>query len=46
MKEKMLALAGEMDVPEVIIATFTETKEDRFNSYRLMAKLFEITPGK
>lgn len=45
-KEKMLALAAELDVPEVIVATFAETKEDRFESYRLMAKLFAITPGK
>jgi luciferase family oxidoreductase group 1 len=42
-KEKLEALAAELDVPEVIIATFAETKEDRFESYRLLAKLFAIT---
>jgi luciferase family oxidoreductase group 1 len=45
-KEKILALAAELDVPEVIIATFAETKEDRFESYRLLAKLFALNAGK
>jgi luciferase family oxidoreductase group 1 len=44
-KDKMAALAAELDVPEVIVATFAETKEDRFESYRLLAKLFALTPG-
>ncbi|HEY8895789.1 MAG TPA: LLM class flavin-dependent oxidoreductase [Niastella sp.] len=39
-KKKIEALAAELDVPEVIIATFAETKEDRFESYRLLAKMF------
>ena len=43
-KEKVIALAAELDVPEVIIATFAETKEDRFESYRLFAKIFNLTP--
>ncbi|MCS3797704.1 LLM class flavin-dependent oxidoreductase [Niastella sp. OAS944] len=43
-KEKVTALAAELDVPEVIIATFAETKEDRFDSYRLFAKIFNLTP--
>jgi luciferase family oxidoreductase group 1 len=44
-KEKVTALAAELDVPEVVIATFAETKEDRFESYRLLAKLFDLTAG-
>jgi luciferase family oxidoreductase group 1 len=44
-KEKMTALAAELDVPEVVVATFAETKEDRFQSYRLLAKLFELPTG-
>jgi luciferase family oxidoreductase group 1 len=44
-KEKVTALAAELDVPEVVIATFAETKEDRFESYRLFAKIFNLTPG-
>jgi luciferase family oxidoreductase group 1 len=43
-KEKVTALATELDVPEVIIATFAETKEDRFESYRLFAKIFKLAP--
>lgn len=42
-KEKVTALAAELDVPEVVIATFAETKEDRFESYRLFAKIFNLT---
>lgn len=44
-KEKVKALAAELDVPEVIIATFAETKEDRFESYRLLAKIFNLSAG-
>jgi luciferase family oxidoreductase group 1 len=44
-KEKVEALAAELDVPEVIIATFAETKEDRFESYRLLAKIFNLSAG-
>lgn len=43
-KEKLVALAAGLDVPEVIVATFAETKEDRFESYRLLAELF-ATPA-
>lgn len=42
-KEKIIALAGELDVPEVIISTFTENREDRFSSYELLSKLFNLT---
>jgi luciferase family oxidoreductase group 1 len=42
-KKKVTALAAELDVPEVIIATFAETKEDRFESYRLLAKIFNLS---
>jgi luciferase family oxidoreductase group 1 len=42
-KEKMIALAAELDVPEVIVSTFSETREDRFNSYKLLAEIFSIT---
>jgi len=45
-KEKVSALAAELDVPEVVIATFAETKEDRFESYRLFAKTFALTAHK
>jgi luciferase family oxidoreductase group 1 len=41
-KEKMIALAAELDVPEVIVSTFAESREDRFHSYELLAKLFSI----
>jgi luciferase family oxidoreductase group 1 len=42
-KEKMIALAEELDVPEIIVSTFAESKEDRFHSYLLLAKIFAIT---
>jgi luciferase family oxidoreductase group 1 len=45
-KEKLSALADELDVPEVIVATFAETKEYRFESYRLLAKLFALASHK
>ncbi|WP_205511659.1 LLM class flavin-dependent oxidoreductase [Longitalea arenae] len=42
-QEKITALAAELDVPEVILATFAETKEDRFRSYELLAEIFSLT---
>lgn len=42
-KEKMIALAAELDVPEVIVSTFAESREDRFHSYELLSKIFAIT---
>jgi luciferase family oxidoreductase group 1 len=41
-KEKMIVLAEELDVPEIIVSTFAESKEDRFHSYELLSKIFEI----
>jgi luciferase family oxidoreductase group 1 len=41
-KEKITALAAELDVPEVIVATFAESKEDRFRSYELLAQIFSL----
>lgn len=41
-KEKMLALAQNLMVDEIIVATFAETAEDRLESYALLAELFEL----
>ncbi len=41
-KEKIEALAAELEVPEVILSTFAESKEDRFHSYELLSQLFNI----
>ncbi len=42
MKVKLEAICEEFDTDEIIMSTFTETKEDRFNSYRLLANTFEL----
>lgn len=42
-KEKMIALAAELDVPEIIVSTFAESQEDRFHSYELLSQLFALT---
>ena len=42
-KEKLEALAEDLQVNEVVVSTFAETKEDRFESYRLLSNLFELT---
>ena len=42
-KEKMIALAAELDVPEIIISSYAESKEDRFHSYELFSNIFAIT---
>jgi len=42
-KEKLIALAAALDVPEVVVSTFAETREDRFHSYQLLAQLFALT---
>jgi luciferase family oxidoreductase group 1 len=39
-KEKITALAKELDVTEVMAATFAESREDRFRSYELLAGMF------
>lgn len=41
-KEKLIALAAEMDVPEIIISTFAESREDRFRSYELLSQMFAL----
>jgi len=43
-KEKITALAKELNVQEVMAATFAESREDRFRSYELLAKMFPQTP--
>jgi len=45
-KEKMLAMANEMGVNEIVISTFAESKEDRFHSYELLAQIFNINAKK
>lgn len=41
-KEKLETLAATFQVKEIIVATFTEKKEDRFRSYELLAKLMGL----
>jgi luciferase family oxidoreductase group 1 len=41
-KEKITALAKELDVTEVMASTFAESREDRFRSYELLANMFSI----
>ncbi len=43
LKQKLERLAGTFDVDEIVISTFTETAEDRFRSYELLADLFALT---
>lgn len=45
-KQKVTALAEEVGVEEVIIATFTERAEDRFRSFELFANMFALTERK
>ncbi|MEP7279336.1 MAG: LLM class flavin-dependent oxidoreductase [Bacteroidota bacterium] len=45
-KEKLLALAKELDVIEIIVSTFAETREDRFRSYELLAECILQAPEK
>jgi luciferase family oxidoreductase group 1 len=42
MKEKLELIGEEFGTDEIIMSTFTETKEDRFDSYRLLADVFEL----
>jgi luciferase family oxidoreductase group 1 len=42
MKERLENICEEFDTDEILMSTFTETKEDRFDSYRLMAKTFKL----
>jgi luciferase family oxidoreductase group 1 len=39
---KLNQIAQDFDTEEIIMSTFTETKEDRFKSYRLLAEAFEL----
>jgi luciferase family oxidoreductase group 1 len=39
-KEKFTALAESFDTDEIVVATFSETKEDRLHSYELLAGIF------
>lgn len=39
-KQKITALAKELDVYEVMAATFADSREDRFRSYELLADMF------
>ena len=43
LKQKLERLASTFDVDEIVISTFTETAEDRFRSYELLADLFALT---
>lgn len=42
MKEKLEQICNEFGTDEIIMSTFTETKEDRFDSYRLLALTFGL----
>ena len=42
MKEKLEQICKEFGTDEIIMSTFTETKEDRFDSYRLLALTFGL----
>lgn len=41
-KEKMLALAKELSVNEIVVATFADSSEDRLRSYQLLADIFQL----
>jgi len=41
--KKITAFAKELDIDEVMAATFSERKEDRFKSYEWLAKMFPAT---
>lgn len=41
-KQQLTALAEEFGVEEIIVTTMTYSKEDRFESFRLLAKEFEL----
>ena len=44
LREKLENLTTEFGVDEIVISTFTETAEDRFHSYELLAELFALRP--
>ena len=39
-KQKMLALARDFNVDEIVVATFADTREHRLRSYALLAEIF------
>lgn len=41
-KEKMLALAHEFMVDEIVVATFADSAEDRLRSYELLSDIFDL----
>jgi luciferase family oxidoreductase group 1 len=41
-KVKLTQLAQSLNVDEIVVATFSEEQEDRFKSYSLLAKEFEL----
>ncbi|RYD82291.1 MAG: LLM class flavin-dependent oxidoreductase, partial [Sphingobacteriales bacterium] len=41
-KEQLNALANEFEVDEIIVTTMTYSKEDRFESFRLLADAFDL----
>ncbi len=43
MKERLEKICEEFDTDEIILSTFTETKEDRFHSYELLAETFNLS---
>jgi luciferase family oxidoreductase group 1 len=42
-KMKMTVLASTLKVDEIVVATFSEEAEDRMNSYRILAEVFQIS---
>ncbi|HSH66336.1 MAG TPA: LLM class flavin-dependent oxidoreductase [Bacteroidia bacterium] len=42
-KSQLINLAQEFDVDEIVITTMTYSKQDRFESFRLIAEAFELT---
>jgi len=42
MFKKLNQIAQDFDTEEILMSTFTETKEDRFNSYKLLAEAFTL----
>ena len=41
-KKKMLALAEDFQVDEIVVATFADTAEERLRSYDLLASMFDL----
>lgn len=43
-KERLLKLAADYNVDEIVIATMADRVEDRFRSYELLAEAFDLAP--